>query len=228
MSCDLEEALRRTAEQVTPIGFDLRKAQATARRRRQRRAARLSASSIAVVVLLSLAVDRPWTAGEQGSASVVGTTGISGVEQFTHLGRRHVEGPVNYGQDPPVGGDHDPQPQTCAVYTRPIPNGSAVHSLEHGAVWITYGPDVPARQVRLLEKVARSADKVIVSPYPALSRRISLQAWGLQLVVADANDPRIAEFVRAYVNGPQTPERGASCQGSTRTVGDPHDPTPSG
>lgn len=70
------------------------------------------------------------------------------------------------------------------------------------------------------------ADKVIVSPYPALKDKISLQAWGLQLVVTDANDPRISDFVKTYVDGPQTPEQNASCAGSDKTVNDPHDPTP--
>ena len=43
-----------------------------------------------------------------------------------------------------------------------------VHSLEHGAVWITYQPDLPAAQIDVLRQLARSDEYLIVSPYPGL------------------------------------------------------------
>jgi hypothetical protein len=36
-------------------------------------------------------------------------------------------------------------------------------------------------------------------------------AWGKQLRVTTANDPALANFVRVYQAGPQTPEPGAPC-----------------
>ena len=57
---------------------------------------------------------------------------------FTGLTRNHTTKPVQYPQNPPVGGDHSAQYLTCGVYTSPVPNENGVHDLEHGAVWITY------------------------------------------------------------------------------------------
>jgi hypothetical protein len=38
-------------------------------------------------------------------------------------------------------------------------------------------------------------------------------AWGKQLRLQDASDPDLGRFVRAYVQGAQTPEPGALCTG---------------
>jgi hypothetical protein len=38
-------------------------------------------------------------------------------------------------------------------------------------------------------------------------------AWGKQVYLQSANDPDLERFVRAYRQGPQTPERGAACTG---------------
>ena len=36
-----------------------------------------------------------------------------------------------------------------------------------------------------------------MSPYPGLDAPISLQAWGYQLKVDNADDPRIDDFIKA-------------------------------
>jgi len=81
---------------------------------------------------------------------------VAGVESFTPS-RNHVTTPVQYPQTPPAAGDHSPVWLNCGVYPEPVPDEQAVHSLEHGAVWVTYNPDLPApvvasawcRQLRL-------------------------------------------------------------------------------
>ena len=54
---------------------------------------------------------------------------------------------VKYDTTPPIGGNHSPYWADCSgtVYSAAIANENAVHMLEHGAVWITYGPALPAR-----------------------------------------------------------------------------------
>jgi hypothetical protein len=85
--------------------------------------------------------------------------------------------------------------------------------LEHGAVWITYRPDLPSDQVEMLESAA-SDDFMLLSPYPGLSAPVIASAWNHQIELESANDPRLQAFISEYKNNPQTtPEFGAPCAG---------------
>ena len=128
-------------------------------------------------------------------------------------GGRHTEGDVDYAQSPPVGGEHNPIWQNCGFYDEPVRDEYAVHSLEHGAVWITYSPDLPQNEIARLRDLAQSNDYVLISPYPDLNSAVVASAWGKQLSLKSAEDPHLERFIRAYVQGPQTPERGAPCYG---------------
>ena len=98
------------------------------------------------------------------------------------------------------------------VYDSQIAKEQATHSMEHGAVWITYRPDLPKAQVDELASKVRNQTFMLMSPYPGLDAPISLQAWGYQLKVDSASDPRIAKFITALRYNPKTtPEYGASC-----------------
>jgi hypothetical protein len=140
---------------------------------------------------------------------------VPGVEKYKET-RKHVPGTVEYPQTPPAGGDHNNTPQSCAVYTAPIANEHAVHSLEHGAVWVTYRPDLPAAQVTALKAKVEGNAYRMLSPYPGLKKAVSLQAWGRQIFVDSATDPKVDKFLDAYTQGPQAPENGV-CQGNTTT-----------
>ena len=131
---------------------------------------------------------------------------------------QHVEGDVDYPQSPPVGGKHNPVWQNCGFYDQPVADENAVHSLEHGAVWITYRPDLPQDQVDQLRDLAQSQTYVLVSPYPDLDSPVVASAWGKQVKLEGADDPDLERFVRAYRQGPQTPEPGAACTGG---IGEP-------
>ncbi len=113
---------------------------------------------------------------------------------------------------PPVGGLHHDVWQNCGIYDEPINAGNAVHSMEHGAVWITYQPDLPDNDVEYLQNLVRGEGYLLLSPYPDLKSPVVLSAWGLQLEVDSVRDNRIEEFIDRYQAGPQTPERGATCQ----------------
>ncbi|MER6961883.1 DUF3105 domain-containing protein [Streptomyces sp. NPDC000618] len=129
------------------------------------------------------------------------------------LTQNHVQGQVDYPMNPPVGGDHSQAWMTCdgTVYTKAIANENAVHSLEHGAVWVTYNSKAAEADVKALgDKVAKTP-YTLMSPVEDQSGTITLSAWGRQLTVDKASDPRVEQFLTKYVQGPQTPEPGAAC-----------------
>lgn len=145
----------------------------------------------------------------------------SGVKEYAYAGGQHLtkDEPqtVPYAESPPVGGKHDPTWQNCGYYPQPIRNENAVHSMEHGAVWITYRPDLPQDQVDELKKLAKDQTYVLVSPYPNQTEAVVLSGWNTQLRLDSMSDKRFDQFVRYYREGPQTPERGAACTGGTGT-----------
>ena len=127
----------------------------------------------------------------------------------------HMAGPITYTESPPVGGAHNVVWQNCRVYDVPIHNEHAVHSLEHGAVWITYRSDLPADQVQMLKGVA-SDDFMLLSPYTGLGSPVVASAWNHQIRLDGAADPRLRRFIDRYKNNPDTtPEFGAPCAGGT-------------
>ncbi|MEV6951262.1 DUF3105 domain-containing protein [Streptomyces sp. NPDC051183] len=129
------------------------------------------------------------------------------------LGRNHVETPVKYEMNPPVGGDHHPRWMNCNgdVYKNPLPQVNAVHSLEHGAVWVTYNEKAAKADVDKLAETVGKTPYTLMSPDKEQAGTIMLSAWGKQLTVENAADPRVAQFFTKYVQGPQTPEPGAAC-----------------
>jgi len=143
--------------------------------------------------------------------------GIPGVEMFKVDSAAHVEGPVTYPQTPPVGGPHNPVWQNCGFYNRVVASERVVHSMEHGAVWITFQPDLPKAQIAVLKRLAGRNDHVLISPFPGLSDPVVASAWGEQLRLKSVSDPRLKEFVRAFAG--HGPERNAPCDGSTTETG---------
>ena len=145
--------------------------------------------------------------------SSASTGPVAGVEIERAPSRNHRNGPIDYsGKKPPTGGDHNPVPLTCGAYSEQPPDEYAVHSLEHGAVWIAYGPSVPAADVTTLRRFAQQP-KVIVTPYADLDAPIVMVAWEHRLELQSASDPRITAFIVAYGNGKVAPEPTAACSG---------------
>lgn len=164
----------------------------------------------ALAVLALIAVSGCSSSSKSGGSS---DTRISGLETFKDLKNDHKRGRLSYDHKPPVGGTHSPVWLRCDVYTTPVPDESAVHSLEHGAVWITYQDSLPAADVATLVKLDElNPDYVLISPYQGQPEPISATAWGLQITTDKADDPRLAAFVKAYAGGDQGGEGGADCR----------------
>jgi hypothetical protein len=143
------------------------------------------------------------------------TADIADVQFFSGLTAEHTTAKVTYAQVPPVGGDHSGTLLNCGIYDQPVPNENAVHSLEHGVVWVTHQPDLPETQVEKLRQMVRGHSHLLLSPYPGLPAPVVASGWGVQLRLPGADDPRLARFLKQYKQGPQTPERGAPCDGGT-------------
>lgn len=144
--------------------------------------------------------------------------------------QQHQNGPLKYSVLPPVGGTHNNNWQRCLgdVYDAPIANEHAVHSEEHGAIWITYRPDLPKSQVDELAKKVRGHDFMLMSPFPGLDKPISVQTWGYQLKVDKASDPRIDQFIKA-LREVSAREPNSTCSSGayiTETGTTPHDLDP--
>jgi hypothetical protein len=104
------------------------------------------------------------------------------------------------------------------IYPAEIAKEQATHSLEHGAVWVTYRPGLPQDQIDRLADRVRDVPYLFLSPYPGLDRPISLQAWGYQLKLDRAEDTRIDAFIKALrINATQEPQ--ASCANGISDTG---------
>ncbi len=187
-------------------------------RRKVRRRRTITGTTVVSVILLAVVGIVALAVYQTLAARAEASKPIEGVEQFPALERGHVQGAVAYAQTPPVGGPHEPAWQNCGAYTQPLQNENAVHSLEHGAVWITYRPDLPAAEIQQLQDLARQSGYRLLSPYPDLPSPIVISAWGYQLKLERADDPRLMRFIQKYELSPLAPEPGAPCTGG---VGQP-------
>lgn len=164
-----------------------------------------------------------WDTGDWPGA---GTSTAAGL-----LEHQHVPGPVTYSITPPVGGPHGSVWMNAGVYDKPIPPERGVHNLEHGAVWITYRPNLAASDVAALRsfvhrqslidesgtQIAGQQNRYVdLSPWSSndLPSPIVISAWGHQLRVDKADDPRLQQFVDTFRNSKTyTPEFGSPVDG---------------
>jgi hypothetical protein len=167
-----------------------------------------------VIVALAAGVIGYAVSKNNKNAAASDPTKIAGIQHFDNLTRNHKTTALSYPQSPPVGGDHSPVWADCSgtVYPAQIANENAVHTLEHGAVWITYKPGLASDQIDVLSKLVSGKPYMLMTPYEGLKSNISLQAWGYQLSVDSSTDTRVKQFISALrVNAKNTPELGASC-----------------
>lgn len=161
---------------------------------------------------------RPTSGGEPlGPAD----EGVEGVEAFEVTSNAHTEEDLAYDHSPPVGGEHHPIPATCGFYeSDPPPEEHLVHSIEHGSIWIAYGPDVPDEELESLRDIAGGTAKIVVTPYEGLGSPLVVTTWARQMALDSVGDPRLGRFVERYRSSAPSPEPNAHCEG----VGEPDVP----
>lgn len=133
------------------------------------------------------------------------------VRVYDDLPTTHVDGDVDYEQDPPVGGQHADRWLDCGAYETQVRAENVVHDLEHGTVLLTYRPGTSAADVERLE--ALLPDNGILSPWDGLDAPVVVTVWGRQLALTGADDPRLPLFIDTFGAGETAPEPFASCAG---------------
>lgn len=162
---------------------------------------------LGLIVLLALSI-----------ASEEFLTGVpEGTDEVVVGPPEHVEGEIYDSEEIPAGGDHSAIWQNCGFYDTEIQAENAVHSLEHGAVWISFSPTLPQDQVDILRGYTGGIEKVLVSPVAEQGSPIVATAWANQLSLDDATDTRLEQFVNEFRSSPRAPEPGGSCNGGVGT-----------
>jgi len=188
---------------------EMRRQEAAAQRRRS------SMYGIGLAVIVVLAIGGIAWAVKVGSQEEPPPPPVAGLQTYENEAGHtpNPDDPVEYEQTPPVGGMHSAVWQNCGIYEEPIRNENGVHSLEHGAVWITYDPNLPQEEIETLN--ALDDNYMLVSPYPGLESPVVASAWNTQVVLDRVDDPRLQDFITQFRQGPQTLEPGAPCDGGT-------------
>jgi hypothetical protein len=132
--------------------------------------------------------------------------------------RNHVNGTVQYKQNPPVFGPHNQQWASDGDYVgQGAPQTEmVVHALEHSRVVIWYKPSLPQRRIQQLETLfaepiegQQEGYKQLLVERPNMPPQVAATAWGQQLSCPQFND-RTFDAIRAfrarYVDkGPENP-----------------------
>lgn len=206
---------QRNAHQGANRQAKLAAEQAAQRRRQRNRRLAWVGAVVAVVVLAAAGILWATRTPSSGTASASSTPEPR--VTFTDLSRNHVSGAVTYAQTPPAGGDHSAEWQNCGIYSKPVPNENAVHSLEHGAIWITYQPNLTSADVDTLKSRVRNQPYALLSPYPGLPSPIVATVWGVQQRLSSASDPALKQFIADYADASKAPEPRGECTGGLGT-----------
>ncbi|MCX5339446.1 DUF3105 domain-containing protein [Streptomyces atratus] len=207
-------------KQNTPAAARRAKLEEARRKERAReRRSRIITLTASVAVIAALVAGGGYlmsAANDKEEAEVEAKSSpVQGERTWDKLSQNHVGKKVGYPMNPPVGGDHNPVWMNCDadVYTEAIPKENAVHSLEHGAVWVTYTSKAKPADIKKLGERVEATPYSLMSPVEDQAAPLMLSAWGKQVTVTSATDARVAQFFTKYVQGPQTPEPGAACTG---------------
>lgn len=189
-------------------------------RRRRNRLIGIWVGSLAAALVVALVVTLVVTGSASNPAPAADPSSqtIRGLKTFQNLPANHVDPTAVdykklYGMDPPAGGNHWAEWLNCGVYDQPQQNERAVHDLEHGAIWVTYDPKkVTEAQITAMVKTLPNT-YLTVSPYPGLPAPVVASAWGNQVRLTGAKDPRLKQFVTAFWRSPNAPEPTSPCTG---------------
>ena len=95
-----------------------------------------------------------------------------------HTAEEDATSDPKWNTNPPTSGPHSPIAAVYGEYDTPLKLAQVVHNLEHGAMYVLYGPDVPdATVAELRDFYAEDRTGVLLAPLPSLGDKIALGAW---------------------------------------------------
>lgn len=136
----------------------------------------------AVVAVIVVALALALGGGGTDARAALEAAGCTLTEKPALVGTHSVPTPEGtsdrWETDPPTSGPHYPSPAIYGIYDEPVNQAQIVHNLEHGAVAVQYGDQVPAATVEQLKAFTQAHPRgTILAPYPKLGAQIALGAW---------------------------------------------------
>ncbi|MDP2936738.1 MAG: DUF3105 domain-containing protein [Dehalococcoidia bacterium] len=111
-----------------------------------------------------------------------------------------------YNSNPPTSGWHYEDPAPWGVSESEIPDEQAIHNMEHGGIWLTYGPSLDSETVNKLRELVKSyRSKVLLTPRAKNDSKMALTAWGKLDTMDSFDEGRIRAFIGEFIN--QGPEK---------------------
>jgi hypothetical protein len=150
----------------------------------------LGATGLALVVAVAIGAVVAFGGGSTDAAAALDKAGCTLLEQPALRGVHTVTTPTGtsplWNTNPPTSGPHYEIPAVWGAYTEPVNMAQLVHNLEHGGIYILYGPGVSQATVEQLRSFYNDHTRgTILAPLPSLGDKIALGAW----TTKDANDP---------------------------------------
>lgn len=181
-------------------------ARVACREARRRKRLSLTAGGVAAAAAAAMAVSA--ITGSLRQQEAVETAAASDIEGVQSLPAQGGTAGIEPADDSRY---HRLARQACQPYAVPVENELGFHALRHGAVWVTYHPNLPADEIRRLEELAAEYDAVLLTPSPGPGEPVTARAWNVRLNLPSADDERIEPFILKYANNPRRPEASASC-----------------
>lgn len=95
-----------------------------------------------------------------------------------HSAEQNATDDPKWNSDPPTSGPHYQVPAVYGEYDSPLQIAQVVHNLEHGGMYILYGPDVPQTTVAQMRDFYGDDPRgLLLAPYTKLGDKIALGAW---------------------------------------------------
>lgn len=131
-------------------------------------------------------------------------------QEYAEEGRNHLqpgEQAPTYKTNPPVSGSHDPEPAEWGFYDQELLDTKAIHTLEHGGIWVSYQPDaLNGEEIEQLRKLAKKYDRrLIISPRAQNDSKVAVASWQHLEKLENLDLELINQFLTTNVN--QSPEK---------------------